>query len=306
MKCAVTGSNGLIGGQLCRHLVKQGHQVIRLVRKKKAATGGAQPNDDECLWDPEQGIQELEKLAGVEAVIHLAGRSIADHRWTQSEKKMIRTSRVDATNRLCRDLQSSVETTPAVFISASAIGIYGDCGIEWVDESHVPGNDFLAKIAIEWEAAGRALSSDRTRTVQCRFGVVLASSGGALAKMLPLFRWGLAGRLGNGHQYMSWIAIDDVVRAIEHLMLLNSAEGAFNTVAPEPVTNREFTAVLAAKLHRPALLPAPAWALRLALGEMADAALLSSCRVEPKRLSETGFKWLAPQLSDALELCGIR
>jgi uncharacterized protein len=296
MKIAVSGSSGLIGRALCEHLREAGHQIITLVREERQASDATH-----CWWRPESGLEQPHKLAaGVDVVVHLAGRGIAEHRWNEREKERLRSSRVDATERLCRDL-SRLATPPQAFLSASAVGIYGDCGDAQVTETHRPGAEFLSKMAADWEAASQPLAAVGSRLVHARFGIVLSRRGGALAKILPLFRWGLGSRLGTGRQYWSWIALEDTVRALEWLATRSTAHGPFNIVAPEPVTNAEFTRSLARAVHRPQFLPVPATALRIAVGEMADAALLASCRAVPERLQTEGFSFQAPTLAEALE-----
>ncbi|MGN6135886.1 MAG: TIGR01777 family oxidoreductase [Aureliella sp.] len=294
MKIAISGSTGLIGQAVSSHLRAAGHEVIALVRSQSQATDA-----DHCWWQPEKGVAQPEKLAGVDAVIHLAGRSIAEHRWTESEKELLRRSRVQATELLCRDLLS-LPQPPQTFLAASAVGIYGDCSDAPVTEDRQPGNDFLARLAVDWEAASASLQSAGVRRIHARLGVVLSREGGALARMLPAFRLGLGGNLGSGRQFWSWIALADAVRAIEKLVIDPACEGPFNIVAPEPVTNAEFTRQLAHAVHRMRFLPVPAFALRLGLGQMADAALLASCRAIPARLTELGFAFEYPTLESAL------
>ncbi len=299
MKIAVTGASGLIGSELCERLTGQGHEVIKLVRRESEAQ-----DQLHCLWNPESGIGQLEKLNGIAACVHLAGRSIADSRWTTKEKELIRKSRIDATRILCHDLQRLQQPLPR-FISASAIGIYGDCGDEIVNEAHAagPSDDFLVRTALDWEQASEDLAQHGTHVYHARFGVVLSPKGGALAKMLPLFRWGLGSPLGSGKQYWSWVALQDVVRAIEWMLERTPAESAvtaYNVVAPNPVTNDEFTAQLCRRLKRRQFFSVPAFALRIMLGEMADAALLASCRAIPERLLTQGFAFKHSTLESAL------
>lgn len=295
MNIAISGASGLIGSELANRLREDGHRVVALVRSEHEAT-----DDQHCWWDPDRGIQQLNKLEGLDAVIHLAGRSIADHRWTDAEKELLRSSRVDATEQLCKDLLK-LNNQPSTFLAASAVGYYGDCGSEQVTEQHAPGSDFLARLGVDWEAASASVQSIGTRVMHARFGVVLSPKGGALAKILPLFRWGLGSSLGNGQQYWSWISLEDTVGALRWLLMNDQCEGAFNFVAPDSVTNATFTRELARAVHRPRFLPVPAFALRLVIGEMADAALLSSCRAQPKRLLECGYKFAHPTLTEALE-----
>jgi uncharacterized protein len=295
MKIAVTGSSGFIGRELTRQLSAHGHELVALVRQESQATDNAH-----CWWQPEHGIQQLNKLEGMDAVVHLAGRGIADHRWTPKEKTLIRQSRIEATSRLCNDLLQ-LKQPPRIFLSASAIGIYGDCGNALVSERHPAGNGFLAETTADWEAAVTSLVNAGLRVMHARFGIVLSRTGGALAKMLPLFRWGLGSNLGNGEQYWSWIALHDAVSALHWMLGESSASGAYNVVSPEPVSNAHFTLQLARALHRWRFVPAPALALKLLFGEMADAALLASCRAVPERLSAAGFKFAAPSLDQAFQ-----
>ena len=297
LRVAVSGSSGLIGAALCQRLKSAGHSVLPIER----VSGRAQSSSagEAIPWEPARGLIDPEQLNKVDCVFHLAGRSIASARWTASERQLIRDSRVLATRRIVEQI-GKLLTPPKIFISASAIGIYGDHGDQQVDESTQPAQDFLADVASDWEDACLPLVQLGVRVVHPRFGIVLSRSGGALAKMLPLFRWLLGGRLGSGRQYWSWIALPDVVAALEWMMRDNAATGAYNVVAPQPISNAEFTQILAAQLGVPALLPAPAWGLRLALGEMADSLLLTSCRVVPARLLESGFEFQYGQLQPFL------
>lgn len=290
-RIAVTGANGLVGSRVVVALKELGFQVVRLVR------GGNTLKADELLWNPASGLARPEQLSGFAAVIHLAGRSIGEGRWTESEKNRIYDSRVAATKQLVKQLVA-LEQRPPVFIGASAVGLYGDCGDALVDESHPSGDNFLAEVAKNWESAAAPLSEVGVRVAHARLAMVLEPSGGALAKMLPLFRWGLGGRLGSGRQYWSWIAREDVVSGVCWLLKQPEASGPFNFVSPEPVTNAEFTRVLANAVGRPAVLPAPRIALRMAMGEMANALLLTSCRAVPTRLEAAGFAFRYRQLAD--------
>ena len=299
MKIAVTGASGLIGRELIKRLNDNGHEVIKFVRKESDASDA-----QHCWWAPERGILQLDKLHGLEACVHLAGRSIADARWTATEKELIRQSRIDATQLLCRDLLK-LQRPLKCFVSASAVGIYGDCGAELVTETHRPGpaDDFLVRTAFDWEQASAGLAGQGINVIHARFGVVLSPQGGALAKMLPLFRWGLGSPLGNGQQYWSWVTLNDTARALEW-MLERSPQSptvtAYNVVAPNPVTNAEFTRLLCQRLKRRPFINVPAFALRLMVGEMADAALLASCRAIPERLLTQGFAFESSSLDSAL------
>ncbi len=291
MHIAITGSSGLVGSALVPFSTTGGHRVTRLVRRS--------PSGGDVLWDPAEGIKELSRLEGVDAVIHLAGKNIAGGRWTRRRKDEIRRSRADGTRRLCESL-ARLSRRPKVLVSASAIGFYGDRGDETLTEDSAPGKDFLAQVCQAWEAATEPATRAGIRVVCLRFGMILSPGGGALKKMLLPFRLGAGGRIGNGAQCVSWIAIDDVVGVIHHAVGVEPLKGAVNAVTPNPVTNAEFTQVLARVLSRPALFPLPALAARLAFGEMADALLLSSARVVPSRLQASGYRFRYPELESAL------
>ena len=249
-------------------------------------------------WNP--AIGELGGAGvGADAVVNLAGASIAGGRWTESRKQLLRTSRVDTTRALVTAL-GKMQARPSVLISASAIGFYGNRGEEILVESSPPGQGFLATVAQDWEAAASEAESLGTRVVMARFGIILAEHGGALPRMMLPFRFGMGGRISSGKQWMSWIALDDVVQILKRALADRTLRGPVNVVAPEPVTNLTFTGELAKALRRPALLPAPAFALKLAMGEMADALLLASQRVVPRVLTSAGYKFASPQLEPAL------
>jgi hypothetical protein len=254
----------------------------------------------EVEWNPQKGIEDAGALEGLDAVIHLAGEPIAEGRWNEEKKRRIRESRVEGTGVLCETL-AHMERKPGVLLSASAIGYYGARGDEILTEASAPGDDFLARVCRDWEAATARAAQAGIRVAQMRFGVILSREGGALTKMLTPFKFGLGGRLGSGEQYMSWIALDDVVGVIEHLLEREAVRGPINVVAPNPVTNSEFTSALGEAVSRPTLLPVPKFAVRLAFGEVADLALLASQRVEPKRLKESGYVFKYPELSGALK-----
>lgn len=293
MKILVTGASGLIGTALIPALKNEGHIVLQLVRQKEQA------NDTKIFWNPEaQGI-DAAALEGVEAVVHLAGENIAEGSWTAEKKKRIRESRVKGTTFISETL-AGLQAKPKVLVAASAIGIYGNRGAERLDETSAAGDDFLSEVCREWEMATRAASAAGVRVVNLRFGIVLSKEGGALAKMLTPFRLGVGGRVGDGKQYMSWIALDDAVGAIRYALEDEKMSGAVNVVAPQPVTNNEFTKALGGALSRPTIFPVPAFALRLAFGEMADALLLSGARVEPAKLIQAGYKFQYPELNGAL------
>jgi len=285
-RIAITGASGLIGTSLVGHLKSEGHTVQRLVRRKAAAP-------DEISWDPQAGTVDLAALEGVNAVIHLAGAGVGDKRWTSKYRAEILNSRLLGTTTIAKAV---AEVKPQTFISASAIGYYGETGNRAVVESDRPGDDFLAAVCREWEGAAD-LSGD-VRTVKIRTGLVLDPTGGALGRMLPLFRFGLGGKLGNGRQWWSWITLHDQIRAICHL-LESKIEGPVNLTSPNPVTNHEFTSALARALHRPALLPAPAIALKIALGGFSTE-ILGSKRVIPQALTEDGFSFNYPHVTSAL------
>ncbi|HXQ74076.1 MAG TPA: TIGR01777 family oxidoreductase [Pyrinomonadaceae bacterium] len=294
MKVLISGSHGLVGKALIRSLVEDGHEVVRLVR------GGHTLGQLEIEWHPNQGRIDAQRLEGFDAVFHLAGESIASGRWTDEKKLTIRDSRTKGTTLLSETI-AQLSQAPAVFISASAIGYYGNRGDEQLTEESGPGNDFLASVCIEWEQATRAASEKGIRTVLARFGIILDLNGGALAKMLMPFRMGIGGRVGDGQQWMSWIALGDVVNALKFLLLDSAVHGPVNIVAPNPVTNAEFTKTLGRVLSRPTFFPVPAFGARLAFGEMADALLLSSQRVDPAVLEERGFAPYWPRLEPALQ-----
>ena len=289
----VSGASGFVGSRVVADLRQRNYTVLRLVRNAKTLA------QDELLWQPGSGLAEPERMTNCAAIIHLAGRSIAAARWSQQEKNRIYESRVTATKQIVKQLLT-LEVRPPIFVSASAVGIYGNCGDRVIDEEAPVGSTFLAEVARDWELATRPLSDAGVRVANARFGMILDSQEGALAKMLPLFRWGLGGKLGAGNQYWSWIAVEDVVAGIRWLVENSNASGAYNFVSPEPVTNEHFTRLLANAVARPAALPAPKFALRLAMGEMADALLLTSCRAVPKRLEEQGFSMHFRKLADYL------
>jgi uncharacterized protein (TIGR01777 family) len=292
MKVAITGASGLVGSALVPFLTTGGHEVVRLVRRAPKAK-------DEAGWDPEAGEVDAGALEGVDAVVHLSGANIAGGRWTESRKALLRSSRVGPTGLLARTL-AGLRRKPRVLVSASAIGYYGDRGDAWVTEKDAPADDFLGRLSVEWEAAADPARDAGIRVVHPRFGIVLSPAGGALGKMLLPFKAGLGGVVGPGTQFMSWIALDDVLGVVHHALDRTELEGPVNTVAPAPATNREFTKTLGRVLDRPTVAPVPAFALRLALGEMADATLLSSTRVRPERLEATGYRFRFPDLEGAL------
>jgi uncharacterized protein (TIGR01777 family) len=293
MKVLVTGASGLVGSALVPFLTTAGHQVIRLVRSQP------RPGAGEVRWDPAGGNTDTAGFEGADAVVHLAGENIAKGRWTPEQKARIRDSRVTGTRVLCEVL-ARLSHPPKVLVSASAIGYYGDRGAEVLQEESAPGAGFLPEVCRAWEEATTPAVQKGIRVVPVRFGLVLSPAGGALAKMLAPFKLGVGGVIGSGEQYMSWVTLDDVVGAIAHTLVTEELRGPVNVVAPQAVTNQDFTKTLGRVLGRPTLLPLPTFAARLAFGEMADALLLASARVEPKRLLATGYQFRHTDLESAL------
>ncbi len=289
----VSGSSGLIGTALSAALARDGHRVLRLRR------GGVTEGDD-ISWDPEAGRIDAPALEGVDAVVHLAGEGIGERRWTDEQKRRIRDSRVRGTAALAAAIASR-ERKPRAFVSGSAIGYYGNRGDEVLTEASPPGDDFLARLCVAWEAETHPASEAGIRTVLLRTGVVLAREGGALERMLLPFKLGLGGRVGRGTQWMSWISLSDEVAAIMHAISDDDLSGPINATAPEPVQNAEFAKTLAAVLHRPAVLPTPLLPLKAVFGsELVEAVLVAGQRVQPQRLLERGFVFRHPQLRGAL------
>ncbi len=288
----MSGSHGLVGMALIKALESESHDIFRLVRHA--------PNvETEIEWSPDRYSIALARLEGFDAVVHLAGESIAEGRWTDEKKKRIRESRVKGT-RLLGDALANLTNPPQTFVCASAIGFYGDRGDEVLTEKSEPGKDFLSDVCVEWEKATALATEKGIRVVNCRFGIILDAKGGALAKMLPPFRMGVGGKIGSGKQWMSWIALDDVVGGIKFALANDSIRGPVNFVAPAPVTNAEFTKTLGKVLSRPTIFPIPAFGVRLLFGEMADALLLSSQRVESAVLQTSGYLFQYAQLERAL------
>ncbi|MGC1106126.1 MAG: TIGR01777 family oxidoreductase [Candidatus Acidiferrales bacterium] len=296
MKIIVSGSSGLVGAALIDSLRPEGHAIARLVRSGSAATADA--TSKMIRWEPPTGSIDLAAMEGADAVVNLAGASVAGGRWTTARKEVLRRSRVDATRHLVAGL-AQLKEKPGVLVSASAIGYYGSRGDEILTEMSAPGNDFLAQLCRDWEVEAAKAEHEGIRTVILRFGIILAPHGGALQQMLRPFRLGVGGRLGSGRQWMSWITLEDVVALIRYAIEKESPRGPVNAVTANGVTNAEFTSILAGVLHRPALFPAPRFALRLALGEMTDA-LLASQRVVPEKLNRMGYMFRHPQLKEAL------
>ena len=293
MKILVTGSHGLVGSALIKSLVEDGHEIVRLVRSEPDF------GSPDIAWHPELGAVDAQRFEGLDAVFHLAGESIASGRWNEEKKRAIRDSRVRDT-RLLSETLAGLSQPPPVFACASAIGYYGSRGDEVLTEESGPGSDFLASVCVEWEDATRPAVEKGIRTVNARFGIILDRNGGALAKMLTPFRMGIGGRIGDGKQWMSWIALSDVVAGLKFMLLDAGAKGPVNFVAPEPVTNAEFTATLGRVLSRPTFFPIPRFGVRLAFGEMGDALLLTSQRVDPAVLEDKGFPFYWPTLESAL------
>lgn len=291
MKIAVTGASGLIGKPLVIHLRGQGHEVLRLVRRATTAP-------DEATWNPESGFVDLEKLAGTEAVIHLAGAGVGDHRWTDAYKKEILDSRVKGTDTISRAI-ASLDPKPRVLVSASAIGFYGDTGDRIVTETDPSGHGFLADVVVAWEAAAHPARDAGIRVVHPRTGLVVAGNGGAWGRMFPLFKAGIGGKLGSGKQYWSWISLRDEINALTYLMENESLSGPVNLTAPTPETNAEITKVMGAVLGRPTFLAVPSIALKTVLGEFSTE-VLGSARVIPAVLEQKGFTFMDPTVESAI------
>ena len=294
MRVAITGSSGLIGTALQRRLESHDHEVLPVPR--------GDPAQVEALWDPAAGWVREGALEGVDAVVHLTGADIAGRRWTGRRRRLLWDSRVGAA-RVLVDHIATLSSRPRVLVSASAVGFYGDRGEEVLTERSTPGSGFLAELCQAWEQEARRVEDFGVRAVQLRTaGSVLARGGGALPRLLPLFRLGLGGRLGSGRQWFTWIALEDEVGAIEHLLDADGVSGPVNLTSPQPVTNAQFARALGRALRRPALLPMPAFALRLLLGGVADGALLASQRAMPSLLEQSGYRFVAPELEGALAL----
>ncbi len=292
MRVLITGGTGLIGQGVKKQLQAEGAEVLILSRKPAV-------NGESIQWDPDAGRIDRSSLEGFNAIVHLAGESIGAGRWTAARKARILKSRVGST-RLLAETIARLESPPQVVVSSSAIGYYGDRGDELLTEQSAAGVGFLTDVCVAWEDAIRPVVERGIRTVIPRIGVVLTPDGGALQQMLPLYKFGLGGKLGSGAQYWSWIAYSDVVKGMTFALRTTSLNGPVNLVAPKPVTNGEFNAKLASILHRPAFFAAPRFALRLVLGEMADALLLSSMRVSPSKLFKAGYQFEHAELDDAL------
>jgi uncharacterized protein (TIGR01777 family) len=292
MNVAITGSTGLIGAALATSLASSGHKVCRIVRTKP------KPGSFDIFWDPAAAYIDNTKLEGLDAVVHLAGETIAE-RWTPEKKRRIHQSRIRGTQIIAEAIRQ-LSKPPQVLVSASAIGWYGDRGEELLREDSSPGSGFLADVCRDWETSTEPATRVGVRVAHIRTGIVLSSKGGALATMLTPFRMGAGGKIGSGRQYMSWIALDDHVAAIQHVIQTVSLAGAVNLVAPNPVTNAQFTKTLGKVLSRPTIAPLPGFAVRLLFGQMGEELLLFSQRVEPSRLKATGFAFRYPDLEPAL------
>ena len=292
MRIAIAGASGLVGSALIPELESEGHEIVRLVRNT--------PKAGEIEWHPNQDEIDPATIDGFHAVINLAGESIAEGRWTDEKKKRIRDSRVNGTH-LISEAIAKLATKPRVFLCASATGIYGDRGDEVLDEQSESGGGFLAGVCREWEKATEPAIKAGVRVVNLRFGPILALGGGMLDKMLTPFKMGLGGKIGSGKQYISWVAIDDVVAAMKLALNNETIRGPLNVVSPKPVTNEQFTRALGEALSRPTVMAMPAFAARLAFGEMADEMLLVSQKVVPKRLNAAGFTFRFPELAQALQ-----
>jgi uncharacterized protein len=299
MKILVSGASGLVGTALGSALRAEGHTIARLVRSGSAASHG------DVRWDPASATIDTAAMEGADAVVHLSGASIADGRWTAARKALLRSSRVDST-RLLVDAMAQLRQKPRVLVCASATGYYGNRGEEILTEASEPGTDFLALLARDWEGEARRASAAGIRTAMLRFGVIFAAKGGALPKMLLPFRMGAGGRMGTGRQWMPWIALEDAVGVARAAISDERFSGAVNAVAPNPVRNIDFTRIAARLLHRPAILAAPAFALRAALGEMAGPLLLASTRAIPERLLAMGYKFKYVEVEAALREILVR
>lgn len=291
---AISGKSGLVGSALARSLSLAEKKILNVTRDTNARS------INDVIWSPNSGIVNPGRLQGADAFVHLAGENIATGRWNDTKKRRIRNSRVDGTNVIASTL-AKLERRPSVLVCASAIGFYGDRGMKVLTESAGAGTGFLAEVCEDWEAATRPAEEAGIRVVHLRIGVIISRDGGALPQMLTPFKLGVGGRIGNGRQYWSWVSLEDVVGSIEHVINTETIRGPVNCVSPEPVTNEEFTKTLGSVLRRPTVFPMPAFAARLALGEMANYLLLSSARVIPERLESTGYHFHHPNLKDALQ-----
>jgi uncharacterized protein (TIGR01777 family) len=299
MRILVSGSTGFLGTSLIAALERDGHQIVRLMRPESAQRETSNARTQTVRWDPVAGQFDAEAAERADALVHLAGASIAGGRWSASRKNLLRTSRIEATRHLLVAL-SRLKYPPRVIVASSATGYYGDRGDETLSETSVPGGGFLSALCREWEAETARGAEFGARVVMLRFGIILAAHGGALPRMALPFKLGVGGRLGSGRQWMSWLTIEEAVGMIRFALVNSELTGPANAVTPNPIRNADFTRILAKTLHRPALLAAWAFALRVALGEMADALLLSSQRVMPSKLEQTGYRFMQPELAIAL------
>jgi uncharacterized protein (TIGR01777 family) len=300
MRILVTGSTGFVGSAIVKKLESDGHSIVRVVRPGGPASNGPGARQEIVRWDPLSQIFDAAPAENADALIHLAGASIADGRWNAARKTLLQTSRIESTQHLMHSL-SQLKAPPRVIVAASAIGIYGDRGDETLVETSEPGHDFLAELCRAWELESAQGTGFGARVVTLRFGIILGSHGGALPRMAMPMKIGVGGKLGTGRQWMSWVTLTEIVNVTQFALANAGLSGAVNAVAPNPARNSDFTRVLAKTLHRPAIFPAPAFALRLALGEMADALLLSSQRVLPVRLEQAGYQFTHPDLQEALQ-----
>lgn len=294
MHVLVTGSTGLVGSAMVEHFAGAGHELTRLVRVPQ---GG---REREVLWYPSEGHIEAEGLEGIDAVIHLAGENVASARWTKGKKRRIRDSRIRGTQLLANTF-AKMQHPPSLLVSASAIGYYGDRGDEILEEDSGPGEGFLAGICKEWEAEALRARTPKTRVVTLRLGMVLSGIGGPLSVMLPAFRFGLGGRVGTGKQYMSWVALEDLVSIVQFCVDNQTLQGAVNALSPNPVTNQEFTRALGKILRKPTPIPIPRVGVNLLFGQMGRDLLLASARAHPKKLLDAGFQFQYPRIEDALD-----
>jgi uncharacterized protein (TIGR01777 family) len=312
LKVLVSGATGLVGERLVALLLTQGHSVVRLSRRSgeaaigaaKASVGSSEQSSasalSEIFWEPMAGTIESELPNDIDAVVHLSGRNVSAARWTVEEKQLIHQSRVKSTQYLCQ-LLAAMNKKPEVLVCASAIGFYGERGSEPLTEDASEGAGFLAQVCIDWEQAASAAKASGLRVVLARIGAVLSPKAGALAKLLPIFSAGGGGKIGDGKQYFSWVSIDDACGAIYHAIVTKQVEGPLNVVAPNCVTNAEFTRAMGRALFRPTIFPVPPGVLRVAFGEMADALLMASVRVLPQKLKQTGYEFQDPDLLDAIK-----
>jgi uncharacterized protein (TIGR01777 family) len=299
MRILVSGSTGFLGTALIDTLEREGHTIVRLVRPDTGHLDAGSGRAKTVRWDPVGGLFDATAAEDADALVHMAGASIADGRWNAARKNLLRTSRIEATRHLLGAI-STLKQPPRVIVASSAIGYYGDRADETLTEASAQGTDFLSALCRAWEAETARGAEFGARVVMLRFGIILAAHGGALPRMALPFKLGAGGKLGSGRQWMSWLTLAEAVGIIRFALANSGLSGPTNAVTPNPVQNADFTDILAKTLHRPALFPAPAFALRLALGEMADALLLASQRVKPSRLEQMGYRFAQPELPAAL------